>query len=64
MFEEKDELESPIHSFDAMVWAKSFISHYETVPNFVIDEEIMISWFANALMRGYDEGYRKALLDK
>lgn len=43
------------HSFDARVWAKAFCED-----NPEMDEETMIAWFANALMRGYDEGRYKA----
>lgn len=30
----------------------------------VIDEGWMIGWFANAIMAGHDEGYRKAIDDQ
>lgn len=46
----------PLPSFDAHDWAKAFCKHWPGV-----DEEIMISWFANALMRGHDEGYARSL---
>ena len=40
----------PLPSFDAQEWAKAFCKI-----NPGIDEDIMVGWFANALMRGYDE---------
>lgn len=46
----------PLPSFDARDWARAFIAaatKHEWLHK--IDEEIMITWFANALMRGYDE---------
>lgn len=52
----------PLPSFDARDWAKAFcrtfmVLHrdgYNTRP--VDDDEgLMITWFANALMRGYDQ---------
>ena len=41
-------------SFDARVWAHDFciIAKQLGTP---VDEEWMVTWFANALMRGYDE---------
>ncbi len=42
-------------SFDAGDWAASFIATLRDNPNIVVDEELMVTWFANALMRGYDE---------
>ena len=46
----------PLPSFDARDWASAFCA---TFPG--QDEELMIGWFANALMRGFDEAnYRNA----
>lgn len=42
----------PLPSFNARDWAKAFL---ECNPNCGVDEDTMIGWFANALMRGYDE---------
>lgn len=44
-------------SFDAKVWAKEFVALVRTNPAIATDEETMSGWFANALMRGYDEYY-------
>lgn len=46
---------TPLSSFDARVWARSFIEHNKIDPSIARDEETMVTWFANALMRGYDE---------
>ena len=44
----------PLQSFDARVWAAEFCRLFPGS-----DEELMIAWFANALMRGYDEASRE-----
>jgi hypothetical protein len=41
----------PLPSFDARDWAAAFV---KTFPN-TVPEDVMLTWFANALMRGYDE---------
>lgn len=46
-----------LQSFDAQVWAKAFVQYVAVNPSIATDEATMISWFANALMRGYDEHY-------
>ncbi len=46
---------NPLPSFDARVWARSFMDHNAVNPEIARDEETMVTWFANALMRGYDE---------
>ena len=49
-YEELDrELSSTI---DASVWAKRFVQMHGG------DEDLMIAWFANAIMVGYDKGRR------
>ena len=42
-------------SFDAAQWAKAFVQHVWANKNIPYDEGCMVGWFANALMRGYDE---------
>lgn len=44
-----------IHSFDARVWAEDFVTAVKSNPDIASDPETMTSWFAGALMRGYDE---------
>ena len=46
---------SPLDSFDSRDWAKEFMSRFRGLTGSFIDEELMVGWFANALMRGYDE---------
>jgi hypothetical protein len=43
----------PLPSFDARDWAKAFCKLHGG------DEELMLAWFANALMRGYDEAGKR-----
>lgn len=50
----------PLPSFDAADWAKAFCKvannlGYADKDGKPVDEAWMISWFANALMRGYDQ---------
>jgi hypothetical protein len=39
---------------DGRLWGKEFCERYS-----VIDEEIMIAWFSNAIMAGYDKASLK-----
>jgi len=48
-----------IQSFDARVWARAFVEHVAASPTLATDEATMIGWFANALMRGWDEHARR-----
>ena len=43
------------HSFDAQDWAEEFCEIVHNHPNVPYDKETMMGWFANALMRGWDE---------
>lgn len=43
-----------LKSFDARDWARHFMEHYRANPA-IVEEECMTTWFACALMRGYDE---------
>ena len=49
----------PLPSFDARDWATAFCKHFPAV-----DEEVALVWFANALMRGFDEAHRRGLEGK
>ena len=44
----------PLPSFDARDWAEAFMKNFGDRKQ-DIDEGLMIGWFANALMRGFDE---------
>jgi hypothetical protein len=46
----EDRPDWPLPSFDARDWAKAFCQRNPTM-----DEELMVAWFSNALMRGFDE---------
>lgn len=48
-------------SFDARVWAKAFSEHVAANPAIATDEECMTTWFASALMRGYDEQHFRSV---
>lgn len=47
----------PLPSFDAVDWAKAFCETAAKQGHPGIDESWMVGWFANALMRGYDEAH-------
>lgn len=56
----KERSDWPLPSFAATDWAEAFCKTatmlgYKDVEGKPIDEGWMISWFANALMRGYDQ---------
>ena len=53
----EDRPDWPLPSFDARDWAAAFCKIHPEA-----DESVMLGWFANALMRGFDEGQSKALL--
>lgn len=47
-----------LESFDAREWAKAFLqhAHREQRPSrYALNEGVLVAWFANALMRGYDQ---------
>ena len=48
-------------SIDAKVWTKEFMRlYYEHDRDYKwIDESLMLGWFANAIMAGYDEARRR-----
>lgn len=50
----------PLPSFDAVDWAKAFCKiatdlGYKDAEGKPVDEAWMVGWFANSLMRGFDE---------
>lgn len=55
-----NDLSWPLPSFDASDWAVSFVKLAREKPEIATDEATMLAWFANALMRGYDEAKRRA----
>jgi hypothetical protein len=60
---EHDKMNERLDTIDALVWTNEFMKiRYEKLrkENFDIaaDEGTMIAWFANAIMKGYDNGCR------
>lgn len=51
------------NSFDARDWAKEFVATARRNPKLATDEGTMLGWFANAIMRGYDEAKRRPAPD-
>ena len=51
----RDDPNWPLPSFDARDWAKAFVEIAAKNGHPDIDEAWMVTWFANALMRGYDQ---------
>lgn len=51
---EQDHPNWPLPSFDARDWAAEFVRLFGDKRD-QIDEALMLGWFANALMRGFDE---------
>lgn len=51
----KERPDWPLPSFDAKDWAEAFVKTWHETGKPDPDEEWMTTWFANALMRGYDE---------
>jgi hypothetical protein len=47
---DKERPDWPLPSFDARDWAEAFCKL-----NPSMNEDLMMTWFANALMRGYDQ---------
>ncbi len=43
-----------LENIDARVWAVEFMERFRGNLE-AIDEQLMISWFANAIMAGYDK---------
>jgi len=51
----KERPDWPMPSFDADDWAEAFCKFNPSV-----DKGLMLTWFASALMRGFDEGWARA----
>jgi hypothetical protein len=46
-------------TMDAAVWAAEFIEHCNQREAIAGDEGVMVGWFANAIMAGFDEAKRQ-----
>lgn len=42
-------------TFDAAAWADAWLLTLKEHPGIADDRQTMIGWFANAIMRGYDQ---------
>lgn len=42
-------------SFNARDWANEFVQLVKENPSIATDVDTMVTWFSNAIMRGYDE---------
>lgn len=42
-------------TFDAQAWTKAWLDQLSKTPDIATDEGAMLGWFANAIMRGFDE---------
>jgi hypothetical protein len=57
------------NTMSAAAWAAEFVARFGPAATIdvgfdkVIDEALMVGWFANAIMAGYDRGYQKAKAD-
>lgn len=47
------------YNTDARVWAREFMKIWQNEPIDILDEEMMVGWFANAIMTGYDVARQK-----
>ena len=48
----------PLLTIDAKLWADEFMATKARLGDKEFDHAMMLGWFANAIMRGYDEGKR------
>ena len=46
----------PLLTIDAKLWADEFMATKQRLGDAEFDRAMMLSWFANAIMRGYDAG--------
>lgn len=55
-----------MQSLDAVVWAQKFMEYKKRMrwTHADIDEGLMTTWFANAIMAGYDEATRRSMSDR
>ena len=51
----KERPDWPLPSFDARDWAEAFNTTLVRLGHQPFDPEWLLGWFANALMRGYDQ---------
>ena len=49
----------PLTTMDAKLWADEFMATKARLGDKEFDHAMMLAWFANAIMVGYDEGQRR-----
>ena len=49
-----------LSTMDAKVWTDEFMAAKARLGNKEFDHAMMLSWFANAIMAGFDEANRRA----
>lgn len=47
------------YNTDALVWAQEFMKIWQEQSIEMLDEDLMLGWFANAIMTGYDVARQK-----
>lgn len=58
-----ERLVDPLTTIDAKLWADEFMKVNARLGEPKFDHAMMLGWFANAIMQGYDEGQRRAKAD-
>lgn len=56
-----EDLDPLFQTMDAKAWSEAWARTIQERPGIPYDEGTMISWFANAIMRGYDAAANKAI---
>ena len=51
-------------TMDALVWTEEWMNTIAKHPEIPTDDGNMITWFANAIMAGYDKGFAAAENEK
>ena len=55
------DIEAP-DTADAYIWAAEWIKAFKENPD-IATESTMVTWFANAIMTGYDKGMKQVDVD-
>lgn len=49
-----------LESIDAKLWAKEFIRNYHAIDDIQLDEDLMTTWFSNAMTTAYTMGKNRS----
>lgn len=49
-----------VGEFNAVIWAEEFVKKVKVNPKIATDSNTMLTWFANAIMAGYDKAKEEA----